>query len=367
VNRARRLRWVAALTVVMAGIWLGPAGTAALAVTAARPEPSAAPAATAATPARRAPAAQRVLPADVSQERGPLATLIEPGAGMAPIYELIGSARHGLDMTMYELADPTAEAELAGDAARGVDVRVLLDQNRERSRNAAAFAYLSAHGVHVRWAPAQFAATHEKDFTVDGKVTVICTLNLTSEYYSTSRDACVFDREPRDVAAVSTVFNSDWSAHPITAMARERGTDLLWSPGSEQALVDLIGSARHSVLFESEEISDWYIADALESAAKRGVSVTVVMTRESQWDSRFDELATAGAHVYTYSYYAPIYIHMKAIVVDSREAYVGSINASVASTLYNRELGLVTASPAVVGPLQAAIVHDARGASSWQG
>ena len=51
---------------------------------------------------------------------------------------------------MYELADPTAEADLAADAARGVDVRVLLDQRLEKSANAGAYDYLSAHRVHVR-------------------------------------------------------------------------------------------------------------------------------------------------------------------------------------------------------------------------
>jgi cardiolipin synthase len=87
-----------------------------------------------------------------------LSIVIEPGAGMAPIYRLLLSAHHSLDMTMYELADPVAEADLSADAARGVDVRALLDQNRERSRNLAAYSYLAAHGVHVRWAPAQFPA-----------------------------------------------------------------------------------------------------------------------------------------------------------------------------------------------------------------
>jgi hypothetical protein len=50
------------------------------------------------------------------------------------------------DLTMYELNDPTAEADLAADAARGVDVRAVLDQNLGKASNAAAYAYLAAHG-----------------------------------------------------------------------------------------------------------------------------------------------------------------------------------------------------------------------------
>jgi cardiolipin synthase len=50
---------------------------------------------------------------------------------------------------MYELAD------LARDAARGVRVRVILDQDLEKSRNTSAYDYLTAHGVDVRWGPAR--------------------------------------------------------------------------------------------------------------------------------------------------------------------------------------------------------------------
>lgn len=49
-----------------------------------------------------------------------------------------------------ELADPAAEADVAADAAGGVDVRVILDQHFESSANAAAYHDLTGRGVHVR-------------------------------------------------------------------------------------------------------------------------------------------------------------------------------------------------------------------------
>ena len=82
-----------------------------------------------------------------------LRLLTEPASGIGPIYKLITGAKHSVDLTMYELIDPTAEADLAADAARGVNVRVLLDRHLEKSRNTGAYHYLSAHRVHVRWAP----------------------------------------------------------------------------------------------------------------------------------------------------------------------------------------------------------------------
>ena len=51
-----------------------------------------------------------------------LSLLAEPQAGMTPLYDFMSSARKSLDMTMYELADPTAEQILIADHKRGVQV-----------------------------------------------------------------------------------------------------------------------------------------------------------------------------------------------------------------------------------------------------
>ena len=75
---------------------------------------------------------------------GPLRLLIEPADGLTTIDKLITGARSSVNLTMYELRDTTAEKDLAADAARGVDVRVLLDRHLERSRNSATYSYLAA-------------------------------------------------------------------------------------------------------------------------------------------------------------------------------------------------------------------------------
>src|SRR5580704_16856538 len=95
-------------------------------------------------------------------------TRVAPSADLRNILRRTqsGTRMHWCDLTMYELADRTSEADLAADAARGVDVRVLLDQHLEKSRNASACNYLNAHHVRVGWAPAG-TTYHQKTLTVD--------------------------------------------------------------------------------------------------------------------------------------------------------------------------------------------------------
>ena len=104
-------------------------------------------------------------------------------------------------------------------------------------------------------------------------------------------------------------------------------------------LIALIESAAHSVVVENEEMDSTAIEDALEADAHRGVSVTVVMISDSEWDSAFSQLQSAGVHVELYpDTSSALYIHAKVIDVDSAKVFLGSENLSTASLDYNREL-----------------------------
>jgi cardiolipin synthase len=288
----------------------------------------------------------------------------EPNQGMAPIYSLISSAHHTLDMTMYELSDPQAVDALEADVRRGVTVRVLLDRDYESSFNQPAFTSLSSNGVQVRWAPAA-TIFHQKTVTVDDRTSAIMTLNLTNAYYSTSRDFAVVTTDAEDVAAIEQVFNEDWngSGPPATGPT---GLDLVWSPGAQGPIVSLIDSARSSVVVENEEMDDSAVTSALEDAAQRGVSVEVVMTYSSSWTDAFSQLVEAGVKVSTYSSSAPLYIHAKVVVADGASLFLGSQNFSVSSLDYNRELGIITSDPALVGAVSQTVSADFAGATPFQ-
>ena len=302
----------------------------------------------------------------VETGRSQLRLITEPDQGIQPIYRLLASPRRSLDLTMYELRDSKAEQILATDAARGVKVRVLLDRAFVGEReNSATFSYLAHQKVKVRWAPRRVEITHQKSFVVDGHLAVVMTGNLTSEYYATTRDFALVDHQAKDVAAIEKTFNLDWHDRKGTA---PKGVDLVWSPDSESTLVSLIGSAHDSLLVENEEMSASEIIDALEAAAKRGVKVTVVMTRQSDWYDAFDALTRAGVQVDTYpDSSTALYIHAKVIVVDDHRAFLGSENFSVGSMQYNRELGLITANPTILTRLSRTVKQDAAGGQPWHG
>ena len=298
---------------------------------------------------------------------GTVRLVTEPGAGFAPVYRLIGGARHRIDMTMYELSDTTAEHRLAAAARRGVRVRVVLDQ-RERSTNSAAYHYLTAHKVAVAWSSSRFEYTHQKTVLIDQSAAVIMTANLTSKYYATSRDFLVIDRTPADISAIARVFSADF-AH--RAVKPGDGRDLVWSPtDSQRQLLALIAGARHSLRIYSEEMGDSTVVDALIAAARRGVDVRVCgENSDGEYDDDFARLARAGVHISYFSSPSGFYIHGKIVEADygtSRAAmFAGSENFSSTSLNRNRELGLIISNHSAMASVAHTFGADFRRGKHW--
>jgi cardiolipin synthase A/B len=292
---------------------------------------------------RSAPSGSAAGAASGPSQAGPLT--IEPNAGFASVYYLISNAKTSIDLTMYELSDRTAEENLGTAAQNKVDVRVILDR-KEKSTNEAAYDYLRTHNVKVVWSSSKFEYTHQKTLVVDGSEAVIMTANLTSQYYSTSRDFLVTDNSQPDVDAISAVFNADYAHRSITPSDAQ---DLVWSPtDSQDKLLGLINGAKHTLRIYSEEMGDATIEDALINAAKRGVDVQVCGENTSgEYDSDFRDLTKGGVHVSYYSDENGFYIHGKVVEADNgirgeAKVFVGSENFSSTSLNRNRELGIVT-------------------------
>ena len=97
-----------------------------------------------------------------------------------------------------------------------------------------------------------------------------------------------------------------------------------------------------------------------ERARRRGVDVEVVMTEDPEWTAALERLASAGVHVHVLGE-SQIYIHSKVICADctatSGTVFIGSENFSTSSLSYNRELGVITSTPAAVRAVRAAVAQ----------
>jgi hypothetical protein len=300
-----------------------------------------------------------------AQAASSLSLVILPDQGENAIYNFVNSATSSINVTIYELKDTTLVNDLIAREKAGVTVRVILDQ-AQKSYDSAAYSALTAGGVGVVYSSTSFTYTHQKTITVDGRESYISTGNFDTTYYATSRDYGVFDTNTTDVSAITAVFNADY-AH--TSITPSDGADLVWSPTDSQTqLAALINGATKSLDVEQEEFSDTTLVNDLVAAAKRGVTVRVVLENPSDYSSEVTEVENAGGKVTGYSSSTGFYIHAKTIIADygtsGARAFAGSENFSSNSLNDNRELGIITTDSGVVSGLESTFTGDFTGSAA---
>jgi len=305
----------------------------------------------------------------------------EADNSVTPLYAFINTAQKTIDMTMYEMQDATFTADLVAACNRGVRVRVIFSSSIASS-SATAYSALNGAGSNCSAVDSnsQFVNTHQKTITIDGALpaaqTAIMSLNLQSQYYSTTRDFALIENDPVDIAAIEATFNQDYAAGGTKsptefAYSPGAGDDLIWSPTTATAdMLAIINNAQKTLLVENEEMSASNIVSALEAASARGVSVHIAMVSQSSYSTEFKALEAAGCGVHVYpDTQTGFYIHAKAVVADyglpTQNVYMGSINYSTASMTENRELGVYIADPTSVQFLNATMASDYAGGSPY--
>ena len=155
---ATMLRW-SRTAVAAAGLFAGCAAITSI--------PSATSAQTAQTGSAAVAHASAIDASAASTTSGQLTLITEPQDGIAPVLSARrGRPARGRHGHVRGRATPRSNAALAADAHRGVAVRVLLNggyYGQGFPQNQAAYDYLKAHGVPVRWTPSVLRAHPPED------------------------------------------------------------------------------------------------------------------------------------------------------------------------------------------------------------
>jgi phosphatidylserine/phosphatidylglycerophosphate/cardiolipin synthase-like enzyme len=283
---------------------------------------------------------------------------VEPDDGTRPVVQFIGEARRTLDVAMYLLSDRDVVQALEAAPRRGVRVRVMLEEHPYETGpgNGAVASRLKAAGVTVGWSPTTFQLSHDKYAVADGRSALVGTANWTHSAFVGNREYLVVDDDPTDVGQLAALFQADWGRDsPDLTDPR-----LVVSPTNARAdFGALAGAAGQTLDLEAEEMEDPGIEGALVGAARRGVVVRVILPLPTGGPDANaagrGRLVAGGVQVRRLR---NPYVHAKDVVVDGKEAFVGSENLSTSSLDRNREVGLLLADPVAVRSLEATFERD---------
>jgi phosphatidylserine/phosphatidylglycerophosphate/cardiolipin synthase-like enzyme len=276
------------------------------------------------------------------------------------LVSLLDGAEESLRVATYELDAPEVVSALTRAQARGVDVRVLIDE--ERTANTASAAELRGAGIDVRDGPDAFTHYHPKVIVVDETRAVVMSANLNTYSMATERNHGVLLDDSFDVADLIEVFDHDYEGRagdPVAASC----TRLVLSPHNSRArILRLIASAETELRVQHLSMTDEEVRFAIGSRAMAGVSTRVILADPFWIESNTaaaEALRAIGVEV---RFLSTPENHAKLIVADGT-AFVGSENLSWTSLEANREVGLMVTNDTTVAPLSAVFDADWAAAS----
>lgn len=284
--------------------------------------------------------------------------IVEPDDGVKPVIAFIDSAHQSLDVAMYLLSDRDVLNALEASHRRGVQVRVMLEENPYGTGpgNRAAFNQLSARGIATRWSPSTFRFSHDKYAVADHSIALVGTANWTHSAFVNNREYLIEENDQRVVKQLDALFEADWKRQTV----RADDSRLVVSPqDSRTDFMALIGNARQTIHVEAEEIQDSQIESALVNAARRGVTVQVVLPQsaEARDPNAAGENVLKDGGVQVRQMATP-FIHAKVVAVDGQKAFIGSQNISKSSLDENREVGILVEDRSTVKRVEDTFNHD---------
>lgn len=284
----------------------------------------------------------------------PLELWVLPEAGVAPYVQALSEARKSIQITIYEMGQGPILEMLERKARSGVRIQVIFDGART-SFNRAAFDRLHDVGARVHWSSPEFYFSHAKTMIIDDKVALISTGNYDDAYKATSRDYVVRDADPDDVAVLKRLFEADWEERS----PHIRCTRLLIAPiNARQRLLDLIGGARRTLDIETTQLADEDVRYAVVERFESGVDVRVLLADPGWVAANRSAAAFLARHGIPVKFLKNPGVHVKAIVADGRQGYIGSVNLSYTSISQNREIGLITKERPVLDTMASTFAKD---------
>lgn len=274
--------------------------------------------------------------------RTALKLIVQPGPGLEPVIRALRRAQRTIDLAIFRLTSEEVERELEAAVARGVTVRALVAHRAkgETDRLRAVEQRLLAGGVTVARTAEDLVKYHGKYLVVDETLHL---LGFNFKGHLKSRSFGISTRSRAAVQEARRLFEAD--------LARRRfepaGSPLVVSPETSRArLARLIAGARSELVIYDRKLTDPGFVTLLLARAAAGVNVRVIGSAP-ELEKAMPVRALKG-----------LKLHVRAMVRDRTQVFVGSQSLRPLELDRRREVGLVIVNARVGRQLMDVFDHD---------
>jgi len=262
------------------------------------------------------------------------------------VLSAVKRAQRSIDIVIFRFDRGELERALEAAVGRGVHVRALIahtNRGGEKSLRKLELSMLEA-GITVSRTADDLPRYHGKMMIVDDRLYVFG-FNYTKLDIEKSRSFGIATRDKRLVKEATALFEADDTRQPYAP-----GCDrLVVSPEtSRRLLTEFIKGARKELLIYDEKVTDNQIQRVLQARVKEGVKVRILGKIEKN---------LAGVR----SRKLPdLRLHVRAIVRDGSEAFIGSQSLRKLELDGRREIGVIVHDTRLARKIQAVFEDDWR-------
>lgn len=308
----------------------------------------------------------------------------------AVAYDLLKKAKKSIDIEIYEMKDPMFRRLLVEALERGVKIRIVKDSNTigdscdeldlvdendgiECQAEKSYINLIQSKGAqYVYFDKKQLCGIagrscfqHGKMIIVDNRYLLLSSGNFNSSSLCApvstkcNRDFSYLTKNAEIIRYLRGILERDMKGErwEFKKVISQSPPSLTISPESAPRIVSLIRSAKKSIWVQNQYLEDPAINNALIDKAQQGLDVHVQVSafcsfgmpsdaKKLKINKIYTEFDSAGIKTRIFTSKIPVgnrpgYLHSKALLIDEKVGWIGSINGSETSSLQNREFGII--------------------------
>ena len=271
--------------------------------------------------------------------------IVQPDSGVGPIVSAIKRAKKSVDVLIFRLDVEEVASALSDAVSRGVVVRALTaHENRGGTKRLRKLeARFLECGVTVSQTADDLVRYHGKMMIVDGRTLHVYGFNFTRLDMTESRSFGIVTRNLRLVQEATRLFEADCARQDYTAGSSQ----FVVSPvNARERLAAFIKGAKKQLLIYDPKVSDRSMLRILTERVKAGVDVRII-----------GKLGSAKTGV-TAEKYPGKHLHVRAILRDGSDVFVGSQSLRKLELDHRREVGVIVRNQSIAREVSAIFEGD---------
>lgn len=250
----------------------------------------------------------------------------------------IENSKEKVYIEVYMFTEKRIKSAVKKAFQNGVEVKILLEKDpyMAYSINDNFYNEFVKESINVKWSDTKDYALNHSKFMIIDDLAIISTGNLTYSTFTKNRDFFVITKDKKIVSDLIKLFNYDYSWEKIDIYSDE----LVLSPTySRLKLEDMIEKAQKEIKIYIQYVNDNKMAQKIiDKFEKNDIDIKIILAETAKNDENTKKMIEKWINI---SFMKNPKMHSKAILIDNKYLFLGSVNFSSYSLDRNREVWLI--------------------------